>query len=362
MKICHVSFGRLKTGPHEWLASVPYFTKILTSLSGRHEVISFHYADQSTSVVYGNLTYRFLRASMFETFSVGRLLQEVNKAGPDVIIVHGFHSVWITYQFVRHFPAAAIYLQHHGEQCFRGGKRFLHKKTDQYVRGYFFSSIAEGREWVNAGLISNSDKVKELLEVTSSFSGKDRDQPREHPLSFLWVGRLDENKDPFTLVDGFITFLKAHPHATVDIFFKESQLLDDLKARIKGHEQNIRLRGFVPHAEMEAWFTKSDFIISTSQYEVAGVSVLEAMSCGCIPILTDIPAFQKISNKGTVGLLFQSQSSQALAAALERACHLDISKERAKVARHFDANLSASAVAAQVISLIGEKERSSPER
>lgn len=360
MKACHVSFGLIKVDDVEhWLRSVPYFTRILSAMAEQHEVTSFHYNRVEKLIESGNVRYRFLRQAAGETFSCSRLVREVNLLQPDVIILHGFHASWRTWIFTNRLSNFRIYVQHHSEKLFGPLKSMVQRKIDRHVQGYFFASRPMAEEWVRAGLIENSRKIYETFEATSSFPVKDSAQARTNPLSFIWVGRLDENKDPLTLLDGFIRFLNDQPSAILYILFKTDELLADVKERTSRFSNNIQLVGNVPHGEMPFWYAKANFIISSSRYEVGAVAVLEAMSAGCIPILTRIPAFEKISSNGSVGMLYPINAPGMLARALLEASQMDLARERERVKTHFEENLSASAIASRMVAAF-EIERSSP--
>lgn len=364
MKICHVSVGLIKTkDPKRWLNSISYYTKILDATANLHEVISFHYCGVTQTIQRNGVTYKFLRSDNFERFWLTTLIATVNAEQADVVIFHGLHSSLSVFKFVRGVKHARVYIQHHGERVLTGLKAFLQKRCDKYIRGYLFSSAETGREWVAAGLIKNSEKVFEVLEVTSPFEPDWQQQIVKNQMTFLWVGRIDRNKDPETLLDGFMTFVVKYPNSKLFIISQDDVRLETLRQRISGFEKSISFVGPVPHDQMQNWYGKANFIISTSMFEAGGVSVLEAMSLGCIPVLTTIPSFRTITNNGSVGILFQPESPASLATALIKAAGQDILKERQKVVVHFNENLSAQAIASKIDGIIRfsqGKEKSSP--
>ncbi|HET7898824.1 MAG TPA: glycosyltransferase, partial [Flavisolibacter sp.] len=115
--------------------------------------------------------------------------------------------------------------------------------------------------------------------------------------------------------------------------------------------ENIRLVGQVPHEELQAWYQKADFFLSGSHYEGSGIAVCEAMSCGCIPIITDIPSFRKMTGKGQCGLLYTPGNAGELLTSLMTAMYLDRAKEKAKVLAQFHRELSFEAIAGKINNL-----------
>ncbi|HEX2282106.1 MAG TPA: glycosyltransferase, partial [Thermomicrobiales bacterium] len=77
----------------------------------------------------------------------------------------------------------------------------------------------------------------------------------------------------------------------------------------------VELRGRARHDEMEAIYSSADFLLQASLREWSGLAVLEAMSCGCIPIVTNIPSFSAMTSDGTYGRLFQPGDAEGLASA-----------------------------------------------
>jgi glycosyltransferase involved in cell wall biosynthesis len=74
--------------------------------------------------------------------------------------------------------------------------------------------------------------------------------------------------------------------------------------------------------------------------------VLEAMSCGVIPVLTDIPAFKQITNNGRCGILFPVGNSDAMAAAVLRTTSPEATVLAQNVLHFFSSSLSYDAIAA----------------
>lgn len=351
--ICHVSFGVIKDKtPLEWLRSVPYFTSILSKIAEKHAVTSIHFASVSQRVEFENVSYEFIKVTNREMLLLNGVAKFIRGLKPDAIILHGFHSSLRVFRLTSQLKGFRIFIQHHGEKIFGVPKSFLQKRIDKAITGYFFSSEEIGNDWVKAGLIENPSKVIEVLEVTSPFSVNVNRMNRATKLNFIWVGRLDANKDPLTLVRGFISFLKQNPSANLYLIFQTRDLLEQVKNEVLPFANNIHLIGEVPHNQMPLWYEKADYIISTSLFEAGGVSVLEGISCGCIPILTDIPSFKKISDNGSIGFMFPKGSYSVLAETLAQAAQLDIVSERRRVLNHFQQKLSGAAIADRIIEVL----------
>lgn len=361
MKIVHVSYA-VTSGhdhPQQWLCAIGFFTGIVTQMTRTHEVASIHCIDYEGVVSNGGARYYFLKVNRWQRLFAGKVNRCVETLRPDVVIVHGLHCSWhllclrlMLGSEVRYF------MQHHAERPVRYHKRLLAKWADRFVEGYFFASAALAKMWQDAGVIKDPAKVHEVMEVSSVFTATDPAAAKVtcnvqgNPV-YLWVGRLDRNKDPETLMKAFIDFAARHPSARLYMIFTGDTLIETVRTLALENSRQIRLIGKVAHPEMEQWYNAADFIISTSHYEGSGVAVCEAMSCGCIPLLTDIPAFRMMTGDGLkCGMLFSPGDAAALAGVLEKSVTLDRSVEKRKVLDQFDTKLSFKAIAAKINEVI----------
>ena len=109
---------------------------------------------------------------------------------------------------------------------------------------------------------------------------------------------------------------------------------------------------------MQYWYSSADFIISASHYEGSGVAVCEAMSCGCIPILTNIQSFRKMTGPGPqgsvskCGLLYEPGDDEGLLKILLQTDTLNMEEERNKVLQQFNTELSFEAIAKKINAII----------
>lgn len=212
-----------------------------------------------------------------------------------------------------------------------------------------------GEEWVTKGNIGSLKKIHEVMEVSSEFYLTDKTLAKaKNNISgspvYLWVGRMNRNKDPLTVVKAFLRFIENWPSARLYMIFQTTELLDEIQKILAGKKNNkdaVILIGKVPHDEMIYWYNSSDFIISGSYYEGSGTAVCEAMSCGCIPILTDILSFRMMTDNGNYGSLYPPGNADALLVLLTNSVLIDINENRNKTLEQFNKTLSFDAIARQ---------------
>lgn len=207
-------------------------------------------------------------------------------------------------------------------------------------------------QWVQNGNMDSRDKIFEFPEVSSCFYPLEKSTALAKTRAtgspvFLWVGRLNQNKDPETVVSSFLKFTVCCPDARLFLIYQTEELLFDLQALIAGqiHRDNIVFIGQVPHDQLLYWFNSADFYISASHYEGSGTALCEAMSCGCIPIVTHIPSFRSICRDS--GLFFEPGNPEDLFAALMKTISLDIEIEKRKVLAHFKEEGSFESISAK---------------
>jgi len=249
-----------------------------------------------------------------------------------------------------------ICLQHHGERPFGGLKRKLQQLADRFVDAYSFASADMARDWIDAGIISSSAKCHEIMGVSTDFASVNKVLAKQQTgvsgsPAFVWVGRLNQNKDPLTVIEGFGKYLEVNPAAALYMIYQENDLEDKVRALINANgmlAKNVKLVGKIPHVDLANWFSAADFYLSGSHREGSGYALIEAMACGCIPIVTDIPSFRKITNDGNCGLLYKAGDSDDLLNALLKVSQLKLEQESKKIENYFRDHLSFAAYAEQV--------------
>ncbi|MFC0773512.1 glycosyltransferase family 4 protein [Terrimonas alba] len=358
MKIVTTSYDKDGTfnNPYAWLKRVSFYTGILEKLAAEHEVISIERIDYEGWLQLNGVFYYFIRLKRRVVFFPRRMHRFIRKQGPDIVLVHGFiFPLQIIQLRLALGKRTKIIVQNHAEKPASGIRSFFQRLADRCIDTYFFTSSEMAREWIERGIIRKEKKVVEIMEVSSAFSYNEKDRRKNlvdvKAPTFLWVGRLNANKNPSTVVKAFLNFLSWQPQARLNMIYQEDELLDDIKKLIRANKQAsgaIVLVGQVPHRQLQDWYNGADFFISGSHYESGGVAACEAMSCGCIPVLTNIISFQKMTNRGTCGLLYEAGNEKDLLNCLLQTQKMDLNKEREKVLAQFNKELSFEAIAQKI--------------
>lgn len=343
--------------PEDWIHRIRIYTGVLEALSRQHTIISIEQINYKGEFPLNGVIYHFLNFGKRKSYFPWRLNHYVKTLKPDIVLVHGLDFPLQTIQLRMQLgKKPRIIVQNHAEKPRKGYKKFFQKLADLSIDTYLFTSKEMGEEWVMKGIIRQYAKVREVMEASSVFAPMDRIKASLHtgvkgdPI-FLWVGRLDQNKDPITVIKAFLKFGRSCPAARLYMIFHTEELLPQIQSLLDSendHKDAIMLIGRKPHEEMLYWYNAADFIISGSHYEGSGVAVCEAMSCGCIPIVTNILSFKKITREGQCGLLYEPGNEQALLSALLQSIQMNIKEEQKKVLQQFREELSFEAIAGKI--------------
>jgi len=345
LHILHLSYNLARpkyTDPEKWLSRVAFVSGVAEKLLpfGKQTVIyNIHHKGEIERNGVRYIFPGFNRWQLRLPFAYNRFIKSLK---PDVVLVHGLIFPWqvIMLRLIIG-PNVKIICQHHADRPYKDFRKYIFRWAEKYVSAYLFASKEHGEEWVKAQQISSMNKIHEIMGMSSIFYPENEKNKNRRGKVYLWIGDLDENKDPLIAVNAFNEFSKRHPEVELHMIFQEAKL--DVRSHITS---NIHLVGKVEHSQLQDWFNLADFIISTSRYESAGIAVCEAMSCGCFPILTNIASFRMMTGNGKVGKLYEGNG---LLEALEETFNNSPSKE---IIDHFNAELSFEANARKIINLI----------
>lgn len=359
MKIVSTSYTNTSEfkDPQLWLKRIGFYSGILEELAKGNEVESIEQIDYEGCLKSNGVTYHFLNFKKRKLYFPRSLHRFIQKIGPDVILVNGFIFPLQIIQLRRAVgKSVKIIVIHRSEKPFNGIKKHLQRLAEKRVNAFLFASSEFGEQWITNGNLKDPTKIHEVLHGSSWFVAEDKVLSRSllsvsgSPV-YLWVGRLDKNKDPLTMLKAFIRFLRVQPLAKLYMIYHEEILLKEATDLIKEDilaSKAIMLVGKVLHAQLQTWYSAADFIISASHYEGGGIAICEAMSCGCIPVITDIPSFRRMTGPGKCGLLFKPGDTEELFKVLVKTRELDRQEERKKVLRQFHDELSFAAIAQKI--------------
>ncbi len=276
----------------------------------------------------------------------------VRDLAPDVLHVHGLGFNRDVLWLAKVAPGIPVVLQDHASVLPPIWRRPSWRRGLSVAAGIAFCALEQAQPFTGAGLIDPRTRVYEVPESTSTFAPGDRAEARSitgidgHP-AVLWVGHLNANKDPLTVLEGIGAAAQTLPRLQLHCCFGNAPLLAAVRERIESDIRlrgRVRLLGRVPHERIELLMRAADIFILGSHREGSGYSLIEALACGLPPVVTDIPSFRSLTGGGTVGKLWPCGEARAASEAL-RSIAADLCPEmRAAVRAHFQRELSSAAL------------------
>ena len=320
----------------------------------------------SSTIERDGVSYEFVKDSEPPWLSTKAapkpFVEAVARQSPDVVHVNGL----IFPQLIAGIRAAVgartvVVAQHHGgEFPIRGSGIVGIFQRQRWRNGLAaadavsFTAADQAEPWRAAGVLGNQ-RIIEIVESGTTMRSVARERARTaigadgDPL-ILWVGRLTTNKDPLSVLDGLELALPQLPAARVVMVFGDETLLPDVESRVRGSAvlaSRVTLAGRVTRDEMPNYYSAADVFISGSHSEGSGYALIEAMSAGVVPVVTDIPSFRAIA--GDTGARWAAGDAEALARTLLTVAATDLDSLKRAVKARYEQALSWDAIAARTI-------------
>jgi glycosyltransferase involved in cell wall biosynthesis len=307
----------------------------------------------STIVNHKGVAWQFVHS---RSRGAWRVAQAVRCLRPDIVHVNSLLAAIPTLALrITCGTRPRTFVQHHGEPPGTGRTRRAQAIVRRVVNGYLFTG-AEGQAvaWRNAGILRPDTPTFEVIESSSDLAALSPMEARAltgvvGDPAIVWVGRLIDGKDPRTALDAFERLGSDHS-AHLWLLYSNATLERSLRESVEASpmlQDRVHFVGHVPHHDISAWFSSADIVLSTSRREGSGYALIEALGCGCTPIVTDIAPHRSIV--GSLGRQFPVGDVDACAAAIAGISLL----QREVVCADFARRLSWTAVAAQLLDAYG---------
>jgi len=286
----------------------------------------------------------------------------IAKQGADVVHVNGLIFPQLVASIrARCGPQATIVAQHHGgEFPIRGSglvgmwQRQRWKAGLAAANAVSFTAAEQAEPWRAAGVLADQ-RVIEIVEAGTALREVGRERARTAigatgaPL-ILWVGRLTTNKDPLTVLDGFERALPQLPGSRVIMVFGDDTLIESVDQRVRESsllKDRVTLAGRVPHDEMPNYYGAADVYVSGSHSEGSGYALIEAMSAGVVPVVTNIASFRAIA--GDQHAAWTPGDADGFARALVQTATMNLDAQKIAVKDRFRRLLSWDAIGARTV-------------
>lgn len=265
------------------------------------------------------------------------ILKEIGEA--DIVHVHGI-------DFFFDFLAATRWL--HGRPLVastHGG--FFHTDFASSAKRAWFASITRLSARSYARLFGSSENdtatfrriaPRQTIAIENGVNiAKWHDAGAAEPCpTMIFIGRFSVNKDVPALIR-LVAALGA-PWRLIVAGQPSDLSTDDLRAvaEVNGVGGRVEIHVGVDDAALRALVSQASYVASASRYEGFGLSVIEGMSAGLVPILRPIPPFKRLVERTGSGLLVDMDDP------LTAACEVRAFHEEAAASRRGGAIAAAS--------------------
>jgi len=333
------------------------WSRAIAGAAADAEVLTLQQFHSSTEITRNGLRY-----VLGDFLNVARAAARFE---PDVVHVNGLGFPMRAWLMRRPLPAStALVVQDHASGdpgADTTAKNAVRRSLMRSIDAFLFSAREQAEPWRRARLIQPTQSVHDVMEASTTIAPLPSEDARSQSgitgaPAVLWVGRLNANKDPLTVLDAFERAAHALPSVTLTMVYHEDDLLAAVKQRVTAStplHDRVRLVGAVPHDRMAAFFSAADIFIVGSHHEGSGYALMEAIACGAIPIVTDIPAFRAITG-AAVGALWTPGDASACARALIDVASRDLSTQRKRARSHFKRELTWEAIGRRAVAIYRE--------
>jgi glycosyltransferase involved in cell wall biosynthesis len=330
-------------------------------------VTLFQRFDRDQTIARGGITYQFVadRADMeLRAWQLPLRLHRLARAAQPALV----HLNGLLYPLQARALRAllprrcALVAQHHAELPRSGVRGAVQSWGLGAIDGFLFAARELARPWLQRRMLRRSQPIYQIMEGSTRFQPGDRTAARARTGMWgdpvvLWVGRLDQNKDPLTVLDGFEQALERAPGARLYMIYSDNPLLPRVRSRVARSQAlraAVELLGGRPYREMEDYYNSADYFVLGSHHEGSGYALAEALACGLVPIVSDIPSFRVMTDGGRLGALWPVEDAGAFAAARGEVVRRPRAPLAAAARDFLEAHLSYAAIGRQALAAYHE--------
>lgn len=205
---------------------------------------------------------------------------------------------------------------------------FFHTARNERLKRVFFNTVTrlslKGFHMVLASSINDERIFRPITDDRLRLfdNGVDTDKlagagSADFKPSLIYFGRFSSNKGLQSLITAFAAVKKQVPDACLHLVGNDFDgVLQGLRARITStiHDDSVWIHTGKDDAGLRAIVNGCSFFVSASQYEGFGLTLVEAMSAGLIPIVSRIPSFEAIIERAGVGIALDFSQPEHAAA------------------------------------------------
>ena len=209
-----------------------------------------------------------------------RMHRQVVALQADVVHAHNLNKVLQHRDLARRLRAVQtpLLLQNHAETPRFWLRNVLQRQVFSQIDAFLFCAPGQEKIWQDRNIFRPDTPLYYVMEGSTHFQRQSRSAARAltgmqgSPL-LLWVGHLDANKDPLTILRAFAQILPQYPHARLYMIYRQEDLIGKVQAYIQSTDllpKAVLLLGSRPRARLETYLNSADYFVLGSHREGSG--------------------------------------------------------------------------------------------
>jgi glycosyltransferase involved in cell wall biosynthesis len=158
------------------------------------------------------------------------------------------------------------------------------RSAARFSRFAFFDSSATHRYYKRL-----DESNSQIVPYRFASYCQDKKQGSDQTYTCIWVGRLSPEKRPDLLVEYLWQLKRLMPNARpLVVASGEPRVQDEFSKLLKNRGLEVDIRSNVLPLEVVGLLNQSALYLSFSDYEGFGMATVDAMSCGCVPVVRPV--------------------------------------------------------------------------
>lgn len=258
-----------------------------------------------------------IKIPRFKTlYAILKYLREVR---PDVVHTHGCEANFYGIIAAKILRVRLVVAEEIGIPLLSSKSKFIFSQVYKFCDALICMSPAVQDYMASNKLVADKKLVRVYNPVLLSAIRKSKESAVGKPIKFIFIGRLEEVKNPLGLAQAFKLLLDEGYHATLT-FVGDGNQKELLEYFISQHslQKYIQLLGFC--SDPIAIACEHDVVVQPSHTEGFSLALVEAMSCALPALATPAGSAVDLIQNGVNGWIALSSEVQDIYDGLSLVC------------------------------------------
>ena len=331
MDILTVSLGRniLKSGSRERIRMEGYAEYVNTLhiivLTRKHHGFRTEEHEKNLHLYPTNSSSRFMM--LIDAFFIGKkIIREMDSSSVVISAQDPLEIGWFCWLLAR-VTQTRLHIQVHGD--YFSSNAWVHGSPLRYIRRFFARILLQRvsavrvvserikKSLVQSGVANERITVLPIRPELEAFLQMKHDNTPPETCTFLYVGRLAEEKDIFRILKSFKMLYAKYPAIRLRLVGDGEKKADVLDFIQREHLNAVVT--LTPWTEdVPACMAKADVFLLASKHEAYALTLIEAMAVGLPIVTTDVGCVGEILKDDEQGVVVKEKSVASYTWGMER--------------------------------------------